>query len=457
MTAPENPAELSTNELRDALVEQARVLGLTGTAARLAANPDLLPPPSSMPLIIDTDIGSDPDDAVALAVAAGLPELALVVTSDERGGRRARLARHLLDLLGRPEVPVVAGIDLGNETYWSARSLVPEPVPEQDSDVIGAVRRVLDGGEGKVRWLGIGPMSNLATVVTEIPEAVPRLVITQMGGGLEHGERAEHNIRLDVPAARTVLAAEPRMWIVPADVTFHPENEITTESPEYKLMFRSGGPWALICEHMVNWFITCHPGTMQHDALALSQAMMLPFTRFTRKGVTLDDAGRMTSGDHQVMLVHRANYAAFRRWLLKRLTAGIRAGADPQKVLKPVGIYREMYDGDRDDLPWLRDALTAEAIEDRELVARYMDSALRITEGVDPSPDLIDGGNSIASGRTLATDGEWVWRVDTVHYLREYPLELPIEFLQHVRSRDYVMAPFSVEYVYADIATEAYF
>ncbi|WP_174553488.1 hypothetical protein [Nocardia lijiangensis] len=42
-------------------------------------------------LIIDTDRGGDPVDAIALAVAVAsrLPELALVATSDECGGRRA--------------------------------------------------------------------------------------------------------------------------------------------------------------------------------------------------------------------------------------------------------------------------------------------------------------------------------------------------------------------------------
>ncbi|MFI6870187.1 nucleoside hydrolase [Nocardia sp. NPDC050406] len=324
MTAPENP-ELPTNELRDALVEQARSIGLTGTANRLAANPDLLPPPSAMPLIIDTDIGGDPDDAVALAVAADLPELALVITSDEHGGRRARLARHLLDLLGRPEVPVVAGIDLGNENYWAAEGLTPTDVPEQKRDVISAVRDVLDRADDKVRWLGIGPMSNLATIINRLPEYTSRLVITQMGGGTHdrHADRAEHNIRLDVPAARTVLAANPRMWIVPSNVTFHAENEITTASPEYELLTHADGPWTLIREHLDQWFANFHPGSMQHDAMALSQAMLLPFLRFTLTGVGLDDSGRMMPGEHTVFLVHKVNYASFRTWLQKRLAQSI--------------------------------------------------------------------------------------------------------------------------------------
>jgi hypothetical protein len=61
-------------------------------------------------VVVDTDIGGDPDDALALAAAArAVPGLSLVVTTDETGagqgyGQRARFARHLLDW-GCPRLP----------------------------------------------------------------------------------------------------------------------------------------------------------------------------------------------------------------------------------------------------------------------------------------------------------------------------------------------------------------
>jgi hypothetical protein len=51
-----------------------------------------------LPVILDADIGGEPDDAMALVIAAReLPELTLVLTSDEMSGQRARFLSQDID------------------------------------------------------------------------------------------------------------------------------------------------------------------------------------------------------------------------------------------------------------------------------------------------------------------------------------------------------------------------
>lgn len=324
-TGDASPGQATDHE-RDELLGHARRyadLGMAREADELAGLPDFPPAPSSMPLIVDTDIGGDPDDAIALVVAAGRPELALVITSDECHGRRARLARYLLDLLGRGDVPVVAGRDLGNERYWAADGIVPDTVPHQADNPVSTVTELIERHDGKVRWLGIGPWSNLAELCAARREHVDQLVVTLMGGGLNyrHADRAEHNIRLDVDAARTVLATAHQPWIVPSDVTFSPANEVTTESAEYRtLVDHPHLPWAAVARaHLDQWFTRFHPGSMQHDAMALALAMRMPFIDVELTGVRLDEIGRMVPGDRKVFLTTSADYATFRTWLTAQL------------------------------------------------------------------------------------------------------------------------------------------
>jgi inosine-uridine nucleoside N-ribohydrolase len=181
---------------------------------RLAGFPAL----EGSPLIIDTAVGDDPGAAVALVVAAlGVCELALVVTHDEYDGQRARLARHLLDLCGRADVPVVAGrrCDQPGQVYCGG--LIPARAPAPPWNVVAAVGAVCGHeSSGAVRWLGLGALSNLADVLQARPWLAERLFVYQTGGPVDHGDplRVEYPFALDPIAVTRVLAVLPRLWLV---------------------------------------------------------------------------------------------------------------------------------------------------------------------------------------------------------------------------------------------------
>ena len=73
-------------------------------------------------LALDTDMGSDADDALCLALALAAPELELVAVTcvGNEAMLRARIARKLLELAGAEHVPVYAGCRvplLGGDGY----------------------------------------------------------------------------------------------------------------------------------------------------------------------------------------------------------------------------------------------------------------------------------------------------------------------------------------------------
>lgn len=328
--------EETANDLRrhwQAMTELGEAVpgsGLGAMAEALRVNPwpeDL----RHTPLIIDTDIGGDADDALAVAAAARCaPDLKLVLTGDEARGERARFARHLLDLMNRPDVATVAGASLGATPYFVVEGLVPESVPHQPTDVVAAVREVLATTDGPVRWVGMAPLSNLARILAEAPEAATRLRVTQMGGALRYRnpDSAEHNVRLDVPAARTVLTAvaSGRLAMpefIASEVTFTPRIEVNADSPLYQWLSAPDAPaWgALLSAHLDAWFSRFHPGSMQHDALTLSAALDLPFVDSEPTRIALDEIGRTTADEAGALLRWSvaAEYEPFMRWLTHTL------------------------------------------------------------------------------------------------------------------------------------------
>jgi inosine-uridine nucleoside N-ribohydrolase len=296
-----------------------------------------------LPVILDADIGGEPDDAMALVIAAReLPELALVLTSDEMSGQRARFARLLLDAAGRPDVPVVAGRQLSATPCFFAAGLTPGSVAAQPDDVVAAVRAACVRAGGAARWIGLGPLSNLAALLSRDPGLARRLFITQLTGTVNRGDPAlpPRNFRLDPGAARQVLNAARYLRLVGFDAAGRPGCEITAATPVFRELAGAAGapvpPWAvLIASHCRQFFARYHPVVLPADPLALSAALRLPFTPFAWAVLTADAAGRICErrGGRAVLLSQDIDYPAFARWLQARLDPRPRPQAGRHRVV----------------------------------------------------------------------------------------------------------------------------
>jgi purine nucleosidase len=191
------------------------------------------------PILFDTDIGSDVDDALALGLvlaSADALELVAVTTVSSDTALRARVAAGLLALAGRADVDVCPGEGLpllrppGRFNWFGheERCVVPgaaariagESAPER---IVRAAREV-DGLEIVL----VGPLTNLARALALDPELPGRVGgITLMGGHVREARIGEHvcepgvdyNLCSDPEATLAVLGAGFRATLVTADVT----------------------------------------------------------------------------------------------------------------------------------------------------------------------------------------------------------------------------------------------
>lgn len=192
----------------------------------------------AIPLLFDTDLGSDVDDAIALGVALACPrEIDLValttVAADSQG--RARAAARMLGLAGRTDVVVHPGAEaaLARRGAFVWRDIETKGYPDgpdaQISDEPAPERIVRAANEVEgLEITAIGPMTNLAHALgidPELPKKVKRLTI--MGGHVRQvriGDYVcppgiDYNLCSDPESSVMVLGAGFETRLVTADVT----------------------------------------------------------------------------------------------------------------------------------------------------------------------------------------------------------------------------------------------
>ncbi|MBS0565530.1 MAG: nucleoside hydrolase [Proteobacteria bacterium] len=190
-------------------------------------------------IIIDTDPGQD--DAVAILLALGSPELEVLGITAVAGNvplpLTERNARTICELAGRRDVKIFAGCDrplkrkLVTAEHVHGKTgldgiVLPEPTmalqPGHAVDfIIETLRRE---PAGSVTLCPLGPLTNIATALMKAPDIAPRIAeIVLMGGAyFEVGNitpAAEFNIYVDPEAADIVFRAGVPLVVMPLDVT----------------------------------------------------------------------------------------------------------------------------------------------------------------------------------------------------------------------------------------------
>jgi purine nucleosidase len=233
-------------------------------------------------IVLDTDIGDDIDDALALAVVLNSPELKLrgVTTVFRNAPRRARLAQHLLEVFGRSEIPVVPGcskplLQPFERLHGGAQLGSQFEVLEEDTwsgtghavDFLIEAARVDEEPEleNPLTIVPIGPLTNIAVALAREPELIPRVRIVLMGGQWS-AERAEWNISCDPEAAAIVFNSGVEVAMVGLDVTLRCRlNEVHLQ----RIAQRNTPQTELLTRLIHLWQRDNHHPVTLHDPLAV--------------------------------------------------------------------------------------------------------------------------------------------------------------------------------------------
>lgn len=262
-------------------------------------------------VIIDTDIGTYYDDALAVLLACRSPELDLLGVTTVYGDTdlRSRIARKVLNIAGRPDVPVATGIGQplqGNSLMFGfeGTGILDDPnekLEAHNEHAVDFLVRNIMAHPHEVTVVTLGAVSNLAVayrIEPRIKEYIKELII--MGGvivpivdekGIRRSPIEEYNLNNDPVAAQIVLQSGLPITLCPIDVTL----KVPLTSDQLTRINRSADPVAKLVSRILGvWppqertiylsvgIPTEYTGLWLHDPLTVALAFDKSFCEITR-------------------------------------------------------------------------------------------------------------------------------------------------------------------------------
>ena len=282
-------------------------------------------------IIIDTDIGSDIDDAFAVALALKSPQVEILGISTASGdtAARARILDRMLAASGFEKIPVAVGAPtrlpfgappIGAQTRFGEHdpfSAVAHPA------AVDFILREIREFPGQITLIAIGPLTNVGALIDRDPQAFRKLErVVMMGGSIDAGYDAsikgpvpEYNVVADIPAAQKLFQAGVPIDVLPLDSTIH----LQLDEVKRAALFSQGTP--LTDSLAILYLMWGGTTPILYDAMAVAFVLDPGLCPVEQRHIVVDEKGitRTESGESNARVCLHSDPDAFFHFYMARL------------------------------------------------------------------------------------------------------------------------------------------
>lgn len=253
-------------------------------------------------ILIDTDIGDDIDDALAIGFALNCPEVRVKAVTTVYGDTetRGKLALKLLRVFDREDISIGVGIKKSLFGKEDARPINQAAVLDE-KEVLPVLSRhnavdLIISKANSCRDLiivSIGALTNIATALVKEPNLAKKAKLVMMGG-VVNSQRAEYNVSCDPEAARIVFESGIEIIMVGLDVTMRCQ----LRREELDDLANRGLPSTELLMDMVKAWQRSSGNTypVLHDPLAVAVAFDQTLVKMEPRKVNVETRGEFTRG-----------------------------------------------------------------------------------------------------------------------------------------------------------------
>jgi inosine-uridine nucleoside N-ribohydrolase len=286
-------------------------------------------------IIIDTDIGTDIDDAFAVALALRSPELDVVGISTDSGDTeaRAKILDRMLGEVGRQDIPVAvgfattlpAGATVNQKGYGERGHFARATHPKAVDFILDQIRRY----PGEITLVTIGPLPNIGAIIDKSPETFRKLKrVVVMGGFIEplkpdYGNAPpfelipEYNIQGDVGSSQKLFLSGVPLYVMPLDSTAH----LGLDEVKRRVIFSQGTPLTDALTLLYHQWGGQTP--VLFDAMTIAYILNPHLCPVQPMHIRVDDKGftRVESGTPNAQVCLHSDADAFFRFYMSRILA----------------------------------------------------------------------------------------------------------------------------------------
>lgn len=310
-------------------------------------------PRAPIPVILDTDIGSDIDDTWALALLLASPELNLkmVVTDSHDVVGRARIVAKFLQKVGRTDVEVGIGRRMdsrgGAQFEWAADYDLKSYPGTVYEDGVGSMIKTIMASPRPVTLIVIGPAPNIEEALKREPGIVKKATIVAMSGSVHKGygdkptPEPEYNVKDHVSSSAAMYKAGWPVTIAPLDTC----GLIRLDGESYRKVYTATNPLCrTLMENYRVWLKNQktnlkfeEQSSTLFDCLAVFLAYSQDFVQMERVKleVTPDGMTKVSPSGNQIEAATAwKDLTGFENFLATRLAAGL-AQKPPLPPVRP--------------------------------------------------------------------------------------------------------------------------
>lgn len=269
-----------------------------------------------IPVIMDVDTGID--DAVALILAMQSDKLDIKGVTVVAGNQTLEKTLHntlsVVEYFGRKDIPVAKGCDkpLVREQYVDpathgesglGTAKLPQPsIKPHHLDAVSFLKETLENSNEKITLVPVGPLTNIALLLTCYPHIKEKIEkIVMMGGGAFEGNMnavEEFNVFVDPEAAKIVFDSGVDIVMCGLDITM---KSYTTWDDIMRLKAtntKAGNFCAEAFGVYYNRYVSNSrlPGCAVHDAVAVTYLLHPEWIKTQKGRVKVDIDGRDSYG-----------------------------------------------------------------------------------------------------------------------------------------------------------------